>query len=49
MSALISSCPGSEHMYLYSRATTTPGSFAACSVTAFTSTIPAMLVPQWQT
>ena len=46
MSFLIRSCPGSEHMYLYSRATTTPGCVAAHSMTSATSTLPAMLVPQ---
>src|SRR5664280_1845907 len=49
MSCRISSWPGSEHMYLYSRATAALGSLAAYSASACTSTVPAMLVPQWQT
>ncbi len=35
-------------MYLYSRATTTLGCSAAQATTFSTSTLPAMLLPQWQ-
>ena len=48
MSSLIRSWPGSEHMYLYSRETTTLGCSAAHAVTFSTSTLPPMLLPQWQ-
>ena len=46
MSFLMRSWPGSEHMYLYSRATATLGCVAAHLVTSSTSTLPPMLVPQ---
>ena len=46
---LIRSWPGSEHMNLYSLATTTSSSFAAKATTSSTFTLPAMFVPQWQT
>jgi hypothetical protein len=48
MSSWIISWPGSEHMYLYCRATVTPGSVAAISVTASVSTVAEMLTPQSQ-
>src|ERR1039458_8681787 len=48
MSCQIKSWPGSEHMYLYSRETTTFGREAAYSASAMQSTVAAMLVPQWQ-
>ena len=48
MSWAIISCPGLEHMYLYERATTTPGMADAASATASQSTTLAMLVPQLQ-
>src|SRR5512136_1320715 len=46
---MISSWPRSEQVYLFSFATTTPGSFEASSLTLPQSTTPAMLLPQWQT
>jgi hypothetical protein len=46
MSFLICSCPGSEHMNLYSREITTPASWAISLASFSTSTVPAMLVPQ---
>ena len=46
MSCRISSCPGSEHMYLYSLATATPGRLPQYEARAWTSMVPAMLVPQ---
>jgi len=52
MSFSISSWPVEEHMNLLSRAITTPCPArvsAAQSRTASTSTVPAMLLPQWQT
>ncbi len=48
MSSLTRFWPGSEHMYVYSRETATPGSFEAYSTTAGTSTTEPMLMPQWQ-
>ena len=45
----MSSWPGSEHMNLYSRATVTYGRVEANRTTSWTSTVPAMLSPQWQT
>ena len=39
MSFLINSCPGSEHMYLYVLATTTPGRLRANSDSSSTSTV----------
>jgi hypothetical protein len=48
MSSWMSIWPGSEHMYLYSRAMATPGSAAANSTTSETLTLPAMLLPQSQ-
>src|SRR4030042_668362 len=49
MALMISSWPRSEQVYLFSLATTTPGSFSASPLTLPQSTTPAMLLPQWQT
>ncbi len=46
MALMISSWPRSEQVYLFSFATTTPGSFSAASLTFPQSTTPAMLLPQ---
>src|SRR5512136_732685 len=46
---MISAWPRSEHVYLFSFAATTPGSFEASSLTLPQSTTPAILLPQWQT
>ena len=49
MSSLIIFWPGSEHMYLYSRATVTFGSPPANLTTSGTLTVAAMFTPQSQT
>src|SRR5512137_1906798 len=46
---MISAWPRSEQVYLFSLATTTPGSFEASSLTLPQSTTAAILLPQWQT
>src|SRR5450756_1936112 len=49
MSSMINSWPGSEHMKVWVRETTTPGNRPARSANNFTSTTSEMLPPQWQT
>jgi len=49
MAFLISSCPGSAHVYRFSFTKTTSGIVLAYSTTCLTSTTLAMFWPQWQT
>ena len=45
---MMPSCPGSEQAYMVSVAYTTSGNLEAAAATDGQSTVPAMLLPQWQ-
>ena len=49
MAVWMAAWPGSEHVYMGCSACTTSLRVSARSASAATSTVPAMLLPQWQT
>ena len=49
MAWMMPSWPGSEQAYMVSVAKTTSGNSRAVLATAAVSTVPSMLLPQWQT
>src|SRR5512136_1142219 len=48
MASRMAACPGSLQLYLLSSTWVTIGIFLTASVTLGISTVPAILVPQWQ-